>query len=495
MSQVKTNNISLAAAREQTLGVLPGSPTWKLLEPNTINTFGAEIGKVVRAPISKNRQRQKGTIVDLDSSLEYEGDFTLDSARDFLEGFVFAKFTALTRIWGPFETNDVTAVTATGYTVTAGGAIAQGLLIYARGFTNAANNGLKLVGAASTGTEIKTSGLVVEGVPPAEARVEVAGVQGASGDITINAGLNLQSTALDWTTLGLSVGQMIWIGGESAATSFATAANRGWARIKAISPTILTIDKKSATFVLDAGAGKTIQIFFGQFLRNVAVDHADYIERSFQFEGAYPDLEAIGTPAFEYAIGNLCNQIAISLPLTDKATATFGFVGLDTEVPTTVRKTNAATPIKPIQKVALNTTSDIARLRITKVDESGLTTFFKSATLTLNNGVTPEKVIAKLGAAFMNTAIFEVDLETQVLFTNKEVTSVIRLNTTVTMDFSLRNEDGALFFDIPSLTLDGGDKEYPVNETVLINTTCQAFEDATLGYSLGISIFPFVPAS
>lgn len=492
MSQVKTNNVTLAYCRETSPGV--ASTLWKLLEPNTINSFGSTISKVARSPISQTRQRKKGAISDLDSAVEFEADLTLDSARDFFEGFLFAKFTNLTRIWGPQETNDVTAVTATGYTVSAGGAIAQGLLIYARGFTNAANNGLKVVGAASTGTEIKTAGLTVEAGPPAAARVEVAGVQGATGDIQVNAGGELISTVLDFTTLGLTVGQMIWVGGDTAGTSFAVAANRGWARVTAIAANLLTIDKTTAAFSVDNGSGKTIQLFFGQFLRNLAVTDANYLERTFQFEGAYPDLDGVGTPAYEYAISNYCNQAAFNLPLTDKATVTLGFIGTDTEVPTITRKTGASSAIVPIQKDALSTTSDIARLRITKLDESGLTTYFKTVTATLLNNVSPEKVLARLGAAFMNTGVFQVDIEAQILFTNKEVVTVIRQNTTVAMDFSLRNNDGAIFVDIPSMTLNGGDKEYPVNETVLLNTTAEAFEDPTLGYSIGISIFPYVPS-
>ena len=43
------------------------------------------------------------------------------------------------------------------------------------------------------------------------------------------------------------------------------------------------------------------------------------------------------------------------------------------------------------------------------------------------------------------------------------------------------------------MTLGGGDKEFPVNESVLLNLTGQAFGDTTLGTSIGISLFPIVP--
>src|SRR5258707_12005770 len=93
MARVLTNNCSLSVAIESSIGVLPGSPTWFLLEPNGISTYGATIKTVPRSPISKLRQRRKGTIVDLDSSVEFEHDTTKEAMILFSEGFVFATYT------------------------------------------------------------------------------------------------------------------------------------------------------------------------------------------------------------------------------------------------------------------------------------------------------------------------------------------------------------------------------------------------------------------
>lgn len=500
MSRVSTNTVGLAYAIEDSLGVLPGSPVWKSLEPNDIGTFGAAVSKVSRNPISRDRQRKKGTTTDLDSSVEFDADLTMEHFIDFMEGFTFAVFNGPIK-FGPQETDDVTAVTGTdSFTVTANGALTAGELVYARGFTNSANNGLHVVDTGSTATDlVVTSTLVAEASPPANATVEVCGVQGAAGDLEINASGNLASTALDFTTLDLTVGQAIWIGGTADATRFGTAAspsaNRGWARITAIAANELTLDKKSDTFVTDTGTGKTIHLYFGKFLRNVAVDDVDYVERSFQFEGSYPDLGGVGTDEYEYAVGNFCNEISFNLALTDKATISLGFIGTNTDDITATRKTNAASAINPQQTVAFNTSADIARLRIIETDETGVTTFFKNLTLTLNNNVSPEKVLGTLGAAFVNVGNFDVNIESQVLFTNSEVINAIKNNTTLAIDFSLRNDDGALFFDLPAVTLNDGGKEFPENETVLVNTPAEAFEDPTLGTSIGISLFGFVPAS
>ena len=71
--------------------------------------------------------------------------------------------------------------------------------------------------------------------------MKVVGFQAASGDITATA-TGLGSTSLDFTTLGLAVGQWIKIGGSATADKFATAALNSTARITAIAATALTLD-------------------------------------------------------------------------------------------------------------------------------------------------------------------------------------------------------------------------------------------------------------
>src|SRR5258705_6940199 len=93
MGRVLTNNTYLAYAIEQSLGVLPVSPVWFLTEPNTISAYGANPTKVSRSPISKLRQRRKGTIVDQESPTEIEEDLTMTAISHFVEAFVYAAAT------------------------------------------------------------------------------------------------------------------------------------------------------------------------------------------------------------------------------------------------------------------------------------------------------------------------------------------------------------------------------------------------------------------
>lgn len=494
MGRQLTNNISLAYSIEATFGVLNPSGEWKLLEPNDISTFGATITTVPRAPISKTRQRRKGTVTDLDSAAEFEHDLTKEVFIDFAEGFVFATFQ------GTILAGRPTAVLAASYTVPSGPVLQAGTLVYGRNFANAANNGLKEVdtGALATSVPIVGGGLTAETPASEDNRtLEPAGFRFGTGEIDITvtgttAVIARQSGTVDFQTLGLTPGQLIHIGGLTTGEQFSAGA--GYARVISVpDATTINLDKLSSTLATDDGVGDTVDLLYGRFLKNVATDDASYVARSYQFEAGYDTLGAGDTPEYEYSLGNFANTMALQLPLADKALVTFGFVGTDTQPPSSTRATNADTPTQVVQDTAYNTSADILRLRIQQLDETGLTTCFKDVTLTLNNNAAPEKCLGTLGALFMNVGNFEVDLEGQILFTDSAVAQAVRDNETVTMDTLLKNDDGAIGIDIPEMTLGGGDKEFPVNESVLMNLTGQAFGDSQFNASIGISLFPVVP--
>lgn len=499
MPRVVTNFLTFGFAREASLGVLPGAPQWFNLEPNSINSFGNTIGTTARSPISKVRSRRKGTVTDLDSAVEFEADVTLTHLRDFMECFCFS------RAVGP-DSYLTSAVAAGGYTVAALSAAQAGRLIYsaggaksllyAHGFDTVANNGLKVLAAAvaAGATSITAAGLAAE-APAATvlAEVSIAGVRGAAGDLSINAQGNLASVVLDFTTLGLTVGQSIFVGGVDALNRFANAANFGFARVKAIAAHLITLEKRDNAFVADAGAAVAVDLLFGQFVRNVPVDHADFLQPSTQFELASPGLMPGSATGYEYALGNWCDTISITLPLTGKATMTMGFVGTNTTDPSAVRALNAASAKVGGLTGAFGTASDIARLRVQKVDETGLSTDFKSATFTLSNNVAGEKVLGVLGPKYLNAGNIEVDIESQMLFTSPDVITAIRYNDTTGLDWALENGDGGVLFDCPTGILTGGGRDYPANQSVAVNTTFQAHEESASGFSLGVSFFPVLP--
>ena len=532
MGQTLTNNTGLQYARESSLGVLPGSPDWKVLEPNSFGSFGASFTKVPRSPISKLRQRRKGAIVDKDASAEYDADITIDSLKDFTEAFLFSNstnsdctFRAANAGASGYAVPSATAAQAAKFQFTSGGPIS---LVHAAGYVTAANNSPSTVkplsaDLASTDTTLQVAGLSTE-TAPTNAEVSLAGIRAEAGDLdfavssnigTLTSGNNSAVNNIDFTTLGLTEGQKLHIGGLTTANRFGSTAaadgTRSWGsmRILTIAAATITGDKLDTSLVAsdgtddgNAGTLSPCDLLFGDFVRNVQSDDSDYAAISHQFEGAYLNLFETEPPGpvanpngYEYVTGALANQMTWNMPLTDKSTATFAFVGIDSEDPVNdaSRKTNAATARLPLFTGAFNTSADFARLVIADVDDTGLSTDFKDMTATFNNNVAPEKVLGVFGARYMNNGNFEVDIETQALFNNATVPARISAGTTATMDWLLRNDDGAVSIDVPSMDMNSDGKEFPVNESVRINLTVQAFVDSTFNTSLGVSFFPVYP--
>jgi len=500
MARIRTNEVSIAYAIEASLATLPAQPVWILVEPNGISAFGADISKTPRDPISANRQRRKGTTTDLDSSAEFDADITMDHVEDFGEGFCFSNATGTKVYAGSNRQSLVSVATGNEYQHDALSAtIPAGRLVFAKGFTTAGNNGLGVVdtGGSTTATPIVGSALTDE--TPAEttgASLEVAGVRGAAGDITWTQSTStIGSTTLDFTTLGLTPGQFIHLGGEATLNKFAEGS--AFMRIVSISANAIVVDKIQDidSGALSSGDGTTgsqeIDILFGRFIRNVETTDSEFLERTFQFQFTAPNGGGVGVDQYEYSKGNLCNTAAFELPLTDKATVTFGFIGTDTDVPTTTAATNGTSVVQPVQTAAFNTTSGLASLRLTGTSDLGAC--FKSLTMTLNNNISPEKCLGTLGATFMNFGNFEVDIEAELVFTEGALITAIRNNETVTFDTILVNDDGGFAVDIPSLDLGGGGRTFPRNESVLVSTTGEAFADATLNTSIGIATFPYLP--
>ena len=521
MGRVLTNNSSFRYALEGTetvgsrgIGFLPGedpgdgggsiagSPSWKDIEPNEIPQFGSSIETVSRNPIRTSRGRQKGTISDLDSAVELDADLTLDSFLDFAEAMCFATFNNVDLVFlgsNADTTGDTYAVSALTSTQADKLQVSASVnsLLYARGYSNAANNGIKTLAtdASSSDTSLAVSENLVTETAPANARLEIGGAEFADGvmSLTVAAAVNgvsgrigtLDMSPVSPASLGLEVNQVIFVK--------LTSVIEGYARIKEVGATSLTLDRMSSALVDSAPTGDTTQIRFGQSVRDFPTSSSRFLERSYQFEAQYPGLAADGvSDAYEYARGNFLSTIAISADLADKTLISLGFIGTDTDTPTESRKTNASSSRAAQGTEAFSTVADFARLVINDIDEDSLTSDVKTVELSVNNNVSPEKVLNNLGAKFVNFGNFEVDLSMQIIFSDANVLSRIRNNTTVGMDLFFANNDGTIAFSIPSMTLGDGSKDLPVNETVLLNLTGEAFEDTVTGASLAVSYIPSV---
>jgi hypothetical protein len=492
---VNAESIGLLVATEASLGTQPTSG-WQTLQPNAggLDGFYLHTKTVARSPLTRQRQMEASEIVDADATPKITHDVTKDLIDAFASGLLLAtpKSAGGTGVAYFLPT----ARTTTDYTVAAGGALQAGTLVYARGFVNTANNGLFQVGSSSGATAVKVASGTAETVSGYVATLEVAGFRGASGDIQLNGSGNLISTVADFTTMGLTVGQVIWVGGTvGSGHDFATAGYRGFAKITAIAANLVTLSRRAWTVAsADTGTGKTIDLYWGRWLRTVAFGAADYTVTSYQMELTYTGLSGGTTDEYVYAAGNLIDQWTITLSQAAIVTAEIQFLGTTITDPSTSRATGASTAGAPLAIEAINSVTKLLYERIVvQATEALVSDDIDTSKLTVMNHVTPQKQHGTLGTKRDVVGKNEVSLDANVFLVSDDALKACRANTTLAYGVGLRNGDFGMFFDVPSLKCIESPPSFPANGPVTLALKLAAFRDAVGNYTMGVSLFPFLP--
>lgn len=488
------SNVSgLRFVREVSPGVLSGTDVWSPLEPNSYKSFGGQIKKVARQPINRNRQLRKGVTVDLDAMAGFQQDLTYTNMQAVAEGVFFADFRRKTELAS-------TAVTAaSGYAVASGGAaFGAADLLLASGFAVAGNNGLKQV-TASTGTTVNAASLVDDASPGNLVKV---GFQFASGDANIDASgayPALKSTTKDLTTLGLVVGEWIFIGGDAAVTQFANVANRGYARVKTIAAGAITFDKTEQAFVTDAGAAKTIRVFVGRMIKN---ELGTLIKQyTYQFErtlGA-ADLASPTAEQAEYVTNALFNTMLIQFNTADKVTFDTELMASDYQQQTSVAGLKAGTRPAITNSQAFNTTAHMRRSALSIVGSATpLFTFLSDIAYTVNNNVKANKAIGTLGAFAHSAGEFQVTAACTAYFADVASVAAVRNNANVTVDTILARTNQAIVFDLPLVALGDASLKVALNTPITLPLTVDAGSaidlDANTDYTFATMFFDYVPS-
>lgn len=501
-NKIDSNITGLAFAEEVSLKTLPGTPVWYGLEPNSYSDFGGELSTVARAPIDPSRQNKKGTITDLDASGGFNIDFTKSNLTRLLQGFFFADARELPNT----KALNAAAVTLTGVTAASKTyAAASGLgsfaalqLIYASGFSNATNNGLKTVASSTAGTVVVNETLIDEAAPPAAAKLQTVGFQFASGDISmaVTSGIpSLVATAADFTTLpGLIPGLWVFIGGDAAGTTFAN--NVGYARIKSIAAKAIVFDDTTFTPATEAGTGKTIRIFVGTMLRNEKTPSL-IKRRSYNIErqlGSGPT----STQA-EYLEGAVANEFTLNIPQADKLNADLTFIACDNthksgEVGDEIK---SGTRVSAAGEDAFNTSSDIYRIKMAVIDPTAsnpaaLFGYVSEANVSINNNVSPNKAVGILGAFDTTAGNFEVGGSITAYFTTVSAVRAVRQNADVGLSVIGASKNAGFVFDIPLLGLGGGRLAVEKDAPITVPLEPAGAENPN-GYTMLYEAFSYLP--
>lgn len=388
------------------------------------------------------------------------------------------------------EITDVTVTTGVYTILTTGaantdfhfGAFAVGHLVRASGFTNAANNTLGRVSAATATSVTLGNTSVAETAPPGTARLKVVGFRGAAGDITATA-TGLASTALNFTTLGLVQGQWIKIGGATAGEQFVNvAANNGWARINGtITATALPLDNLPAGWGVDNGATKTITVSIGDMIKNGITEQTMAIEQQYQ------DLTV---PEYDYFTGMAVDQFALSIKARAVIEATVTFMGASGTNTTT--RAASATDVAAATNDVLSASANVGQ-----VQDNGVSLTGKSAVtaldLTLSNSKRRVTAIGVLGNADDGSGSFRVEGKMSMYYASNSIRAKILAGTassfnTRIVDTTAPVNSRAYVLDVPRIKYTSGNPQTPgIDTDRTLDPTFMGLAHPTLGYAFSLT--------
>lgn len=507
---ISGNSTGLSIAEEEKPKILKVIPAelpqviWYTIEPNSYSGFAGALSTVARNPLNPTRQKDKGTTTDLDVAGGFNQDYTKTNFARLLQGFMFAdvleKFNT-----APFNGTAIviTSIDGAGAFLAAAGLddFAVGDLVLTTGNPTVANNAFGLVTAAAAGQVTTDIATVVDAAPAAASAVQVVGFEFDAADLTLTLGVNtftLGATLKDLTELNVNVGEFLYVGGDDLSSQFAEpsagAAATGYGRIKSISATEIVCDKATWTIVTDAGAGKSIRIFFDIFERNAIVSD-DIVCRSYQLERSLGK-DANGTQT-QYLLGAFANELTINMPTADKLNADLGYVALDEKFQDGATGPKVGVRVAALGEEALNTSSDIVRAKMTvlsasELEPTGLFTYVQEMTMTINNNVTALKALGVIGGFSVNIGGFDAGGTATVYFVDVAALTAIRNNADVTIDAIVAKSNAGVVFDIPLLGLSTDGINVEANAPITVPLNQEAAKNSA-GYTIGITHFRYLP--
>jgi hypothetical protein len=303
----------------------------------------------------------------------------------------------------------------------------------------------------------------------------------------------LTSAAVDLTTLGLIVGEWVFLGGDATSDTFASA-NKGFARIGVITQHYIQFDKTDWAPVVDAGTGKTVAVFFGDVLKNEQ-DPTLIVRKSYDIERTVGE-DDDGTMS-EHITGAVANQITVNVKQADKITCDMTFVGCDNQ------QLTGATGLKPgtrpdlVQEDGYNTTNDFSRIKLAVVNSTSsaptpLFAFSTDLTLVINNNVSGAKALGVLGNFDTDVGMFAVTGSVTAYFADMAGVQAVRDNADVTIDMAIVSNNSGLLFDIPLLGLGNGQLAVEANKKITLPLDLTAAQNAA-GYTLLFQRFGYLP--
>nr|WP_295828302.1 phage tail tube protein [uncultured Azospirillum sp.] len=494
-----SNRVRLTGVAETTYGTTPTTPRMRKQRVTSIG-LSTKAAYVDSDDIRDDRMNSDSVLVGQtnDGQIGIEWHYPADGCL--LSSEMESAFGSA---WAntPSRDNDGTAgsviqsVTAATQVVAVANAAAfvAGHLAYFSGFGQSANRNklAKITTGSSTAPAFLGAGLVDEANPAAGARIKVVGFEGAADDIKAVAdGLTSEVGGLDFTTLGLRIGQWVKVGDTGAAYHFAAdTMNRWWGRITDIAARKLTLDNLPVGWTADTGSGKTIRAFFGDVLVNGTDKIGLTLERGFMDH----------SPATYIAqSGMRVNTMEFGGQAKEKATGSISFIGMKAGMPgpTTLDSLPDEAPDNntyPVMAFSAN---------CGRIGEGGSAlgkpNWAKGVKFTINNNLraidaaadgddtAPAPVDVVDGSCDVS-----VDLDTY--FGNADLLAKVLAGTTTAINTRLQKGTQAMVWEAPRLTPKEGDPSVSGKNTdVMLPVKLTGSKDSLTGAQIIVNRFEFV---
>lgn len=496
-----SNSVGISIAEEATPKVLPGSPVWFGREANSFPDFGAEAEYTRAEVISSRRTNREGNITGIDAVGGYNINMSNALQREAQGFFVADAYEQTDTLPLNGAQISITDVDGSGVYAAASGldAFAVGALVFAEDFTNPANNGFgRVTTAIAAALTIDGIGTVAEPAPPARAKVKRVGHQFGTGDlaITVSPGrVVMTSTADAWANLPLQVGQWLFIGGDAVATRYDS--GYGYGRVESYTNGVVVLDNLAwagGSSGADTGAGKTIQVFTGTWLKD-ETDQALQICRTYQLERTLGN-DGNGIQS-EIVTGAFANTFTGSFPLRGLHSSDIGFVALDDEQRTGTDGLKAGARVPYPSQTPYSTSTSVWRLGVAILDETtvtptGLFGFASEATMTIDNGATAVPAIGLPGGIDITTSNFTGGGSVSAYFQDIAARTAVKTAAKLGYDVIKAAGNKGIVYDMPQCRAQGGRLAVAANDPITIPYELFA-EENVKGYTASMTFFDYLP--
>jgi hypothetical protein len=477
-----SNRLQLAVVRESTLGTTPTTPRMRIARitgesltyrPDFVMSEELRSDRMNADPI-KVGETNEGTV-------NFEWQYPKDASplSEMICSALFADWTkSVERDNDGTADSIITDVAETGgvITVATGAAFVVGHLIRTTGFTAAGNNGLfRITTGSATVPAVGNSLLTDEAAPPGTARVKVIGFQGVASDINATA-TGLSSSTLNFTTLGLAVGQWVKIGGTGAAFRFVTAALNGWARVTAIAANALTLDNLPVGWTTETGTDLTIRVFFGDRIKNGTTTIGMTIERGFLGQTV---------PTYIVQRGMVVGELTLDATSKQKLNGVATFLGMGGAQSTTTldASPDAAPSVADYPIMAAN-------VNVGRIAEAGAAVaagnWVRAIQVRLNNNLRALESVDEASPVDIGDGAFDVEVTADTYFGSNSLYTKLLAGTVTNMNFRVAKENRALVFGFPRLTaMEGNPNASGRNTDVMLPLRLSAsYDSATAAHML-----------